>query len=103
MKKRTIIILILMALLAGCAGESNCQPVVVPDVTMTLSDVTPTGAVVTIQDENPEPFVYGEWFVIEREKDGGWYEVRTKITNYGFNEIGWLTDNGELTMTVDWE
>ena len=103
MKKRTIIILILMALLAGCAGASSCQPGVVPDVTMTLSDVTPTGAVVTIQDDNPEPFVYGEWFVIEREKDGGWYEVRTKITNYGFNEIGWLTDNGELTMTVDWE
>ena len=95
--------LILMVLLSGCARESAYLPTGAANVTMTLSDVTPTGAVVNIQDSSPEPFVYGEWFVIEREKDGGWYEVRTKITNYGFNEIGWLTDHGKLTMTVDWE
>ena len=103
MKKLTIIFLILMVLLSGCARESAYQPTGAANVTMTLSDVTTTGAVVNIQDSGPEPFVYGEWFVIEREKDGGWYEVRTKITNYGFNEIGWLTDHGKLTMTVDWE
>ena len=104
MKKWTVIFLMLMALLAGCARESAWQPTGAVNVTMAISDVTPTGAVVTIQDSNPEPFVYGEWFVIEQEKDGVWYEVKTKITNYGFNEIGWLTDDqGELTMTVDWE
>ena len=103
MKKLTILFLILMAILTGCARESAYQPTVAAHVTMTVSDVTPTGAVLTIQDDNPEPFVYGEWFVIEREKDGAWYEVKTKISNYGFNEIGWLTDHGELTMTVDWE
>lgn len=104
MKKLTIMFLILMVLLSGCAKESAYQPTGAANVTMTLSDVTPTGAVVTIQDDNPDPFVYGEWFVIEREKDGGWYEVRTKISDYGFNEIGWLTDEqGQLTMTVDWE
>ena len=104
MKKLTAIILILAALLCGCARESAYQPTGAANVTMTVSDVTPTGAVVTIQDGNPEPFVYGEWYVIEREKDGTWYEVKTKITDYGFNEIGWLTDeNGALTMNVDWE
>ena len=103
MKKLTIILLILAALLAGCGRESACRPTEDANVTMTLSNVTPTGAVVTIQDDNPEPFVYGEWYVIEAEKNGGWYEVKTKITDYGFNEIGWLTDNGELTMTVDWD
>ena len=103
MKKLTVILLILLALLTGCGRESAYQPTGAENVTMTVSDVTATGAVVTIQDHNPEPFVYGEWFVIEREKDGGWYEVKTKITNYGFNEIGWLTDHGKLTMTVDWE
>ena len=103
MKKLTILFLILMAILNGCGRESAYQPGGAANVTMNLSDVTPTGAVVTIQDHNPEPFVYGEWFVIEREKDGVWYEVKTKINDYGFNEIGWLTDNGELTMTVDWE
>ena len=104
MKKLTVFILIMLALLAGCAKESAYQPTGAENVTMALSDVTPTGAVVTIQDCNPEPFVYGEWYVIEQEKDGLWYEVKTKITDYGFNEIGWLTDdNGQLTMDVNWE
>ena len=104
MKKLTAILLVLMALLAGCARESAYQPTGAANVTMAVTDVTPAGATVTIQDSNPEPFVYGEWFVIEREKDGVWYEVKTQITNYGFNEIGWLTDEqGGLTMTVDWE
>ena len=104
MKKLTAIILILAVLLCGCAKESAYQPDEALNVTMTVSNVTPAGAVVTIQDANPEPFVYGEWFQIEREKDGVWYEVKTKITDYGFNEIGWLTDDqGGLTMTVDWE
>ena len=104
MKKLIAFLLIFAAVLCGCAGESTCQPGEVPNVTMTVSDVTPAGATVTIQDDNPEPFVYGEWFQIQREKDGVWYDVKTRISNYGFNEIGWLTDeNGELTMTVDWE
>ena len=104
MKKLTAILLILMAVLGGCARESAYQPAGVENVTMTVSDVTPAGATVEIRDDNREPFVYGEWFVIEQEKDGVWYEVKTKITNYGFNEIGWLTDErGELTMTADWE
>ena len=103
MKKLTVFILIMLALLCGCAQESAYQPTGAENVTMALSDVTPTGAVVTIQDCNPEPFVYGEWYVIEQEKDGLWYEVKTKINDYGFNEIGWLTDeNGTLTMNVDW-
>ena len=104
MKKLTAILFILMALLCGCGKESAYQPTGAENVTMSLADVTPNGATVVIQDDNREPFVYGEWFVIEREKSGVWYEVKTKITDYGFNEIGWLTDeHGRLTMTVDWE
>ena len=104
MKKLTVFILIMLALLCGCAQESAYQPTGAANVTMTVSDVTPSGAVVTIRDCNSEPFVYGEWYVIEQQKDGLWYEVKTKINDYGFNEIGWLTDDrGELTMDVDWE
>ena len=104
MKKLTAILFVLLALLCGCAKESAYQPAGVENVTMTVSNVTPTGVTVVIQDDNREPFVYGEWFVIEREKDGVWYEVKTKITDHGFNEIGWLTDeHGQLTMTVNWE
>ena len=104
MKKLTAFVLILAAVLCGCAKESAYQPDGAANVTMTVSNVTPTGAAVTIQGSNSEPAVYGEWFQIEREKDGVWYEVKTKISNYGFNEIGWLTDdNGQLTMDVEWE
>lgn len=104
MKKLTVIFLIAMALLAGCSKESAYQPTGAPNVTMAVSDVTPTGATVTIQDSNPEPFVYGSWYQIEQEKDGVWYEIKTKIKDYGFDEMGWLTDDrGELTMTLDWE
>ena len=104
MKKLTVFILIMLALLCGCAQESAYQPTGAANVTMTVSGVTPSGAVVTIQDCNSEPFVYGEWYVIEQEKDGLWYEVKTKLNDYGFNEIGWLVDdNGQLTMDVDWE
>ena len=104
MKKLTVFMFVLAALLWGCAKESTLQPIDAANVTMTVSDVTPIGVTVTIQDSNPEPFVYGEWYVIEQEKNGVWYEVKTKLTNYGFNEIGWLTDDqGMLTMTVDWE
>ena len=104
MKKLTAVLLVLMALLAGCAKESAYHSIGVPHVTMTLSNVTATGATITIQDSNPEPFVYGEWYQIEQERDGIWYEVKPKMTDYGFNEIGWMTDaHGELTMTVEWE
>ena len=104
MKKLTICIFVLAALLWGCAKESILQPTDTTNVTMTVSDVTPIGVTVAIQDSNPEPFVYGTWYRIEQEKGGIWYEVKTKITNYGFDEIGWLTDDqGMLTMTVDWE
>ena len=50
MKKLTILFLILVAILTGCARESAYQPGGAANVTMTVSDVTPTGAVVTIQD-----------------------------------------------------
>ena len=104
MKKLTAFILIILALLCGCAKESAYQPTGAENVTMRLSDVTAAGVTVVIQDDNREPFVYGEWFAIEQEKGGVWYEVKTKITDYGFNEIGWLTDErGGLAMTVDWE
>ena len=104
MKKLTVMILILAAVLWGCAKEADHQPTGAANVTMTLSQVTSTGARVTIQDDNREPLVYGSWFQLQREKEGVWYEVKTKISNYGFDEMGWLPDDrGALTMDVDWE
>ena len=41
---------------------------------------------------------------IEKQKDGNWYDVKTVIKDYGFNEIGYLPNNkGEVEFNVDWE
>ena len=37
------------------------------NVTITISNVTPTGATINIKDTNKEPYVYGEWYKIERK------------------------------------
>ena len=98
------VVLAVMVLMTGCVRESAYQTTGTPNVSMVISNVMPSGATVTIHDSNPEPFVYGSWYQIEQEKDGIWYEVKTKIKDYGFDEMGWLTDDqGALTMTVDWE
>ena len=52
MKKLTAILFVLLALLCGCAKESAYQPAGAENVTMTVSNVTPTGVTVVIQDDN---------------------------------------------------
>ena len=48
--------------------------------------------------------MYGEWYKIEKQKDGNWYDVKTVIKDYGFNEIGYLpNESSEVEFNVDWE
>lgn len=97
--------LICMAVVfVSCAKESTFQPTEVENVSMSISDISPTGATVIIKDLNVKPYIYGEWYTIEKGKNGGWYEVDTIIDNYGFNDLGYIPDNnGEIKFTVDWE
>ena len=83
MKKLTAIFLVLMVLLTGCARESAYRSIGAENVTMTISGVTPGGATVTIQDSNKDPFVYGSWFQIEREKDEEFWIVRKRPRKWG--------------------
>ena len=107
MKQWTALILIFacaVILFAGCSEQSTYQPTEVDNVTICIMDVSPTGATVVIQDTNAEPYVYGEWYQIEREKNGGWYPVDPVISNYGFHEIGYLPDDqGKVEFAVNWE
>ena len=108
MKKLLALILTLLCvlfLLAGCSlKESTYQPTEVENVSISISNVSSTGATVIIKDTNAESYCYGEWYAIEKEKDGTWYEIKTVIDDYGFNELGYLTnDEGIVDFNIDWE
>ncbi|MBE5940601.1 MAG: hypothetical protein E7266_09435 [Lachnospiraceae bacterium] len=107
MKKLTSLFLTLVCVVVmfvGCSMESKYQSTNVENVNISISDVSSTGATVIITDSNKEPYIYGEWYSIEKEKDGKWYEVKTIINNYGFKDIGYIPNaNGKIELTVDWE
>lgn len=105
--KKTIAVLCLFILLifTGCSeSKSTFKSTDVKNVSISISDVSPAGAIVTIKDINEEPYVYGEWYKIEEKKNGEWFDVKTIIDNYGFTEIGYLTDaNGKVKFEIDWQ
>ena len=107
MKKINALVLVLVSIIifaAGCLKPSTYQTTEIQNVSINIFDVTSTDATVIIKASNPSPYVYGEWYEIEREKDGTWYEVKTIISNYGFNEIGYIpNNNGEVEFKINWE
>ena len=91
-------------LFAGCEKESAYQATDVANVSISISDVSSKGATVTIKDTNKNPYIYGRWYQVEREKDGQWYAVKPVIDNYGFDDMGYLPDaQGELKFVIDWQ
>ena len=84
--------------------ESKYTPTEIENVSVSISDISLTGATVIIKDTNEKPYTQGEWYKIEKEVDGKWYEVEPIIDNYGFNSIGYLPDeNNEVKHEIDWE
>ena len=84
--------------------ESTYIPTEVENVSISISDISLTGATVIIKDTNENPYTQGEWYKIEKQIDGKWYEIETLIDNYGFNSIGYLPDeNNEVKHIIDWE
>lgn len=107
MKKR-IVFLFVLAILTGCAEQpipsTQIQQTQVENVTIQISDISSSGATLVITDTNPEPYLYGEWYKIQRLTDGQWQDVPPVIDNYGFHEIGYLpNDKGEVTFVINWE
>ena len=103
--------LIAVSAMAGCAKtakteltKSACEVTEVENVSMSISEITPTGAKLIIKDTNESPNVYGEWFAVETKSGSDWYELQPVIEDYGFNDLGYLpNENGEVTFDVDWE
>ena len=110
MKKSTALILSLICIamfLVGCSRaskESTFQPADVENVSMSMTNISSTGATVTIEDTNEEPGIYGNWYVIEKEVDGKWYQIEPKLKNYGFTEEGYLVgEDDEVEFHIDWQ
>lgn len=84
--------------------ESTYVVTYVENVNISISNISPTGATITIKDTNNKPYTYGEWYVIEKQINDKWYKVDTIIDNYGFTSIGYTPNkNNELKIIIDWE
>lgn len=76
----------------------------VENVSASISDISLTGATITINDTNATKYTYGEWYVIQKEENGKWYNLQTKVKEYGFNSIGYEVDEkNEVKFVVDWK
>ena len=107
MKKR-IVFLLALFILTGCAEQpaqpAQIQQTQVENVTIQISDISPSGATLVITDTNPEPYLYGEWYKIQRLTDGQWQDLPHVIDNAAFIAMGYLPDeNGEVKFTINWE
>ena len=108
MKKILAFILLFscLCLLVGCKTETKSEifPTDVENVTLSIENVSPVGATLIVKDTNETSELYGEWYKIEKNIDGTWYDVATVIDNYGFSYIGYLTnDNNEVSFEINWE
>lgn len=107
--KKLIVFLFFLSILTGCGGEpaqptQTQQSTQVENVTIQISDISPSGATLVITDTNPEPYLYGEWYKIQKLTDGQWHDVPHVIDNYAFTAIGYIPDeNGEVKFTINWE
>lgn len=77
-----------------------------PGVTMVINDgtVSATGLSVIFRNESSSECTYGEFYALEQQINGQWYEVPVKIEeNYGFNDIGHRAAPGESRdWNVEW-
>lgn len=84
--------------------ETSYNPTKVENVELSICDISSTGATVTIKDTNQKPYIYGEWYKLEKENDCQWFDVKTIIENYGFEDIGYVPNNdGEIKFKIDWK
>ena len=120
MKKKVLILIgifvTITAIIIGClmvandegieyiGEESSFNVIDVYNVSMEITEVTPTGITLIITDTNKEHYMYGDWFVIEKEINGKWYKVDTIRDDIAFNAIGYSPNkNNHLNFEYRWE
>ena len=109
--KKIFVCIILCLCLTGCGNNTaKDQDVItyeiseIANITMTIDNVTPTGATILITDNTGEENVYGEWYRIEKFENETWQEVEVVTENPVFTSIGYLLDeNNQLELQVNWD
>ncbi len=109
--KKIFVCIILCLCLTGCGNNTaEDQDVItyeiseIANITMTIDNVTPTGATILITDNTGEENVYGEWYRIEKFENETWQEVEVVAENPVFTAIGYLLDeNNQLELQVNWD
>lgn len=76
-------------------------------VVMTAKEgtISSTGLTVAFENNSNKQCIYGEYFCLEKNLNGAWYQVPVAIDgSYGFDDIGYNLDAGnDRETTVDWE
>ena len=84
--------------------KSNYKPTEIENISTDIYDISLTGATIVIKDTNEKQNTYTDWYVIEKEENGNWYQLDTKVEDYGFNDIAYLpNENKEVKFVMDWE
>ena len=95
MKKTILIVLLCGFIFSGMLGCNKSEPIKKEASSYTVTD---------IEHVNADIYNYGDWYKIEKEENGKWYDVETVIENYGFNDIGYLVnENNEVKFDMNWE
>ncbi len=76
------------------------------NVSMAIKDntVSPVELTLVLENNSDAHCIYGQYFIVEKNIEGAWYQVPTIIDNYGFEDIGYelLPDTSE-EWSVNWE
>lgn len=84
--------------------KTTYVPSELENVSISISNISLTGATIIIKDTNKKTYTYGAWYKIEKQVDEEWKEVKTIRDDYAFNSIAYLPDeNNEVKFEMDWE
>ena len=76
--------------------KADEQTAEVPEgLTLTVEDIGTSEITVRITNNSGEEFSYGEYFSIQKQRDGQWYTVPVRADNVGFQDIAHILPNGE--------
>lgn len=103
MQKFILCLVCIICLVTGCGNKNIYEQQTLDNVSINIDNVTPTGATLTIKDENENPYIYGEWYEIEKEVDSEWERLET-INDLLFNDLGYKVDeNNTVSFMMDWQ
>lgn len=84
--------------------ESTYKVTEIKNVSTNISDISNTGATIIITDTNTPPSVYGEWYKIEKEINGKWYDLKPITNNYVWITIAYTpNEQNQIKFTINWE